>query len=225
MTIERPSGSIRVAVVDDHPVFRNGLRTLIEEAPLLDFVGDAADADGAEALCLSTTPDVVLMDIHMPGGSGIDATRRILSRCPSMGVLMLTMLDDDTSLFAALRAGARGYIVKGANPDEIIRAITTVAEGSVIVGTALAARMSAFFRSGARSASPAFPQLSAREHDILDLVAAGQTNPTIADRLGLSEKTVRNNVSSIFTKLQVTDRPSAIVRARDAGLGRRDAPQ
>jgi DNA-binding NarL/FixJ family response regulator len=222
MTSERPSGSIRVAVVDDHPVFRNGLRTLIEESALLDFVGDAADADAAEALCITATPDVVLMDIHMPGSSGIDATRRILSRCPSIGVLMLTMLDDDTSLFAALRAGARGYVVKGADPDEIIRSITTVAEGGVIVGTAVASRMSAFFRGGARTASPAFPQLSTREHDILELVAAGQPNPTIADRLGLSEKTIRNNVSSILTKLQVADRSSAIVRARDAGLGRRE---
>jgi DNA-binding NarL/FixJ family response regulator len=222
MTIERVSGRIRVAVVDDHPVFRNGLRTLIEESAVLEFAGDAADADAAETLCANDPPNVVLMDIHMPGGSGIDATRRILSRCPSIGVLMLTMLDDDTSLFAALRAGARGYVVKGADPDEIIRSITTVANGGVIVGADLAARMSAFFRGGARTASPAFPQLSAREHDVLDLVAAGHSNPAIAHRLGLSEKTVRNNVSNIFTKLQVSDRPSAIVRARDAGLGRRD---
>jgi DNA-binding NarL/FixJ family response regulator len=208
-------------VADDHPVFRSGLRTLVEESDLLAFAGEAADGRAVVEVCARAEPDVVLMDIRMPEVSGIDATRRILDARPETGVLMLTMLEDDTSVFAAMRAGARGYILKGADPDQIVRAIVAVAAGEIIFGAALASRMAAFFRGGARSAAPAFAALSTREHDVLDLVAAGLSNAAIAERLGLSEKTVRNNVSSIFTKLQVTDRPSAIVRARDAGLGKR----
>jgi DNA-binding NarL/FixJ family response regulator len=211
--------TIRVVVVDDHPVFRSGLRTLVEEHPLLAFAGEAADGAEATAVCAEQKPDVVLMDIRMPRVSGIDATRRILADHPAAGILMLTMLEDDTSVFAAMRAGARGYILKGADPDEIVRAIVAVAAGELIVGAAMAARMMAFFRAGPRTTTPAFPQLSGREHDVLHLMAAGQSNAEIARRLALSEKTVRNNVSTIFAKLQVTDRPSAIVRARDAGLG------
>jgi DNA-binding NarL/FixJ family response regulator len=215
------TGPIRVVVADDHPVFRSGLRTLVEESDLLAFAGEAADGRAVVEVCARAEPDVVLMDIRMPEVSGIDATRRILDARPETGVLMLTMLEDDTSVFAAMRAGARGYILKGADPDQIVRAIVAVAAGEIIFGAALASRMAAFFRGGARSAAPAFAALSTREHDVLDLVAAGLSNAAIAERLGLSEKTVRNNVSSIFTKLQVTDRPSAIVRARDAGLGKR----
>ena len=215
------TGPIRVVVADDHPVFRSGLRTLVEESDLLAFAGEAADGRAVVEVCARAEPDVVLMDIRMPEVSGIDATRRILDARPETGVLMLTMLEDDTSVFAAMRAGARGYILKGADPDQIVRAIVAVAAGEIIFGAALASRMAAFFRGGARSAAPAFAALSTREHDVLDLIAAGLSNAAIAERLGLSEKTVRNNVSSIFTKLQVTDRPSAIVRARDAGLGKR----
>lgn len=210
---------LRVVVADDHPVFRAGLRGLIDDNPALEFAGSAGDGAEAVALCLAQRPDVVLLDIHMPGMSGIEATRHILAGEPTIGVLMLTMLEDDTSLFAALRAGARGYIVKGADPDQISRAIAAVADGEVVVGATLAGRVAAFFRAGPRAATPAFPALSPREHDILDLVAAGHSNSVIAERLALSEKTVRNNVSNIFTKLQVTDRAGAIVRARDAGLG------
>jgi DNA-binding NarL/FixJ family response regulator len=214
------SGPIRVVVADDHPVFRTGLRTLVQESDLLEFAGDAADGRQAVEVCAQAGPDVVLMDIRMPEVSGIDATRQILGARPDTGVLMLTMLEDDTSVFAAMRAGARGYILKGADPDQIVRAIVAVAAGEIIFGAALANRMAAFFRGGTRSAAPAFPALSTREHDVLDLIAGGLSNSAIAERLGLSEKTIRNNVSSIFTKLQVTDRPSAIVRARDAGLGK-----
>jgi DNA-binding NarL/FixJ family response regulator len=214
------TGPIRVVVADDHPIFRAGLRTLVEESDLLEFTGEAADGRQAVEVCAQARPDVVLLDIRMPEISGIDATRQILDARPDTGVLMLTMLEDDTSVFAAMRAGARGYILKGADPDQIVRAIVAVAAGEIIFGAALASRMMGFFRGGAKSAAPAFPALSTREHDVLDLIAAGLANAAIAERLGLSEKTIRNNVSSIFTKLQVTDRPSAIVRARDAGLGK-----
>jgi DNA-binding NarL/FixJ family response regulator len=200
-------------------VFRTGLRTLVSESDALEFAGEAADGRQAVAVCAEQRPDVVLMDIRMPGVSGIDATRQILQTHPETGVLMLTMLEDDTSVFAAMRAGARGYILKGADPDQIVRAVTAVAAGEIIFGAALAGRMATLFRGGPRGTAPAFPALSTREHDILDLIAAGLTNPAIAERLALSEKTIRNNVSSIFAKLQVTDRAAAIVRARDAGLG------
>jgi DNA-binding NarL/FixJ family response regulator len=210
---------IRVVVADDHPVFRSGLRTLVQESPLLEYAGEAADGQQAVAVCEQQQPDVILMDIRMPGVSGIDATRQILTARPETGVLMLTMLEDDTSVFAAMRAGARGYILKGADPDQIIRAVTAVAAGEVIFGAALAAHMATFFRNGSRNPAPAFPGLSTREHDILDLIAAGHSNTAIAERLALSEKTVRNNVSNILAKLQVADRSAAIVRARDAGLG------
>jgi DNA-binding NarL/FixJ family response regulator len=211
--------TIRVVVADDHPVFRSGLRTLVEDSDLLMYAGEAAGGAEAVEVCRTAEPDVVLMDIRMPGVSGIDATRQILAARPEVGVLVLTMLEDDTSVFAAMRAGARGYLLKGAGPDEIVRAIVAVHRGELIVGAAMATRVMAFFRAGSRTPAPAFPNLSAREHDVLHLIAAGCGNAEIARRLALSEKTVRNNVSTIFTKLQVADRPAAIIRARDAGLG------
>jgi DNA-binding NarL/FixJ family response regulator len=209
---------IRVAVVDDHPVFRSGLRTLVEESELLEFAGEAADGEAAVTLCVTKPPDVVLMDVRMPGTSGVDATRRILDAEPSVGVLMLTMLEDDTSLVAALRAGARGYVLKGAPPDEIVRAVVAVASGQAVFGSGVAGRVTGLVASGGRSHP--FPELTLRERDILDLVARGRANHEIAARLGLSEKTVRNNVSSIFAKLRVADRSALIVRAREAGVGR-----
>ncbi len=212
---------IRVVVADDHPIFRSGLRTLVQESPQLEFVGEAADGDEAVALCVEQRPDVVLMDIRMPGTSGVEATRRVRAEAPSVGVLVLTMLEDDTTVVAAMRAGARGYVLKGAAPDEILRAITAVAAGDVIFGAAIAARVTGLVVGGSEGSPRPFPELSARERDVLDLVAAGQSNAAVAARLGLSEKTVRNNVSAVFAKLRVADRACAIVLAREAGLGRR----
>jgi DNA-binding NarL/FixJ family response regulator len=213
---------IRVVVADDHPVFRSGLRTLVEESPLLEYLGEASDGEQAVVLCQERKPDVVLMDIRMPGTGGIEATRRIVTGQPAVGVLMLTMLEDDTSMFAALRAGARGYVLKGAAPDEIIRAITAVAAGEALFGAAVAAKIASFLQPDLRGKDHPFPVLSSRERDILDLLAAGRSNAAIAARLVLSEKTVRNNVSNIFAKLQVADRSDAIVKAREAGLGSLD---
>jgi DNA-binding NarL/FixJ family response regulator len=216
MSAEPP---IRVVVVDDHPMFRAGLRTLVQESPQLALVGEAENAADAVELCLREGPDVVLMDVKMPGGSGVEATREVVGARPEIGVLMLTMLEDDTSVFAAMRAGARGYVLKGAAPEDIVRAVVAVAAGEVIFGAALARRMGHFFTAGRRGEPHPFPELTTRERDVLDLVAGGEPNAAIAGHLGLSEKTVRNNVSSIFAKLLVADRAAAVAKARDAGLG------
>lgn len=210
---------IRVVVADDHPIFRNGLRTLAEDSELLEFAGAAADGDEAIRLCQEQEPDVVLMDIRMPGTSGVEATRRIVSEQPKVGVLMLTMLEDDTSLFAALRAGARGYVLKGAAPDEIIRAVVAVAAGEALFGAAVAGRIARFLQPDLRTHNHPFPALSSRERDILELLAAGKPNSVIAETLALSDKTIRNNITNIFAKLDVTERAAAIVKAREAGLG------
>jgi DNA-binding NarL/FixJ family response regulator len=210
---------ISVVVVDDHPMFRAGLRTLVDEAEGFTLAGEAADAESAIAVCEDIVPDVVLMDIKLPGISGIDATRLLSARLPSIKVLMLTMLEDDTSVFAAMRAGARGYILKGSAPDDIARAIRTVAAGEVIFGASLAQRINVFFAAGRDAGPHPFPELTTRERDVLDLLADGTSNNDIASTLGLSEKTVRNNVSNIFAKLLVADRGAAVAKARSAGLG------
>lgn len=211
----------RVVIADDHPVYRAGLRAVVEDSDVLELVGEASAGDQVIAVVLDQRPDVVLMDIHMPVTSGIDATRQILADHPSCAVVMLSMLEDDASVFAAMRTGARGYLLKGATPDDIIRAVTAAANGEAIFSPALADRMVHFFTVG-RSGDPhPFPHLSPRERDILELIAAGQANTEIAERLALREKTVRNNVSTILTKLQTVDRSAAIVRAREAGLGAR----
>jgi DNA-binding NarL/FixJ family response regulator len=214
------SDPLRVLVVDDHPVYREGLAALLTSVPEVTVAGTAADGPEAVAAVRELEPDVVVMDVSMPVLDGIEATRRITGESPSVGVVVLTMSEDDGTVFAAVRAGARGYLLKGADQEEVVRAITTVAGGGAVFGAALARRIAEFFAAGPSGPETAFPQLTAREREVLDLVAAGRSNAQIAAALYLSPKTVRNNVSNVLTKLQVTDRAQAIVRAREAGLGR-----
>lgn len=211
---------IRVLIADDHPLFRDGLSALVDEGPDTELAGSATTGTEAVDLAIATQPDVVVMDLHMPGLNGIEATRRIVADSPHIAVLVLTMFDDDDSIFSALRAGARGYLLKGADQEQIRAAIRAAANGEIIFGTQLAARMLAYFTAGASAPPQVFPQLTDREREVLDLVAQGRANTAIAAKLGLSQKTVRNHVSNILTKLQVADRAQAIVQARDAGLGR-----
>jgi DNA-binding NarL/FixJ family response regulator len=210
----------RLLLADDQQPFREGLRALLQSVPDLEVVGEATT--GAEAVALAETlqPDVVLMDIKMPGMNGIEATDKILTASPHIGVIVLTMFDDDEMVFAALRAGARGYVLKGALKAEILRAIRAVTSGEAIFGPAVARRLIQHFADLSATLPPqAFPELTRREREVLTLIAQHQTNPEIAERLSLSPKTVRNIASSIFTKLQVIDRAQAIIRAREAGLG------
>jgi DNA-binding NarL/FixJ family response regulator len=209
---------IRVLIVDDHPVYRDGVRGLIDRAPDLELVGEAETGLEAVALAAERHPAIVLMDLRMPEMSGIEATRRILESDPSTGVLVLTMSEDDDSLFAAMRAGARGYIPKDADAEELLRAIRAAAVGEAIFGASIATRLMSFFAGGKRTTA-AFPELTERELEILELIAAGRSNAEIGQRLGIAPKTVRNHVANVLNKLEVADRSQAIVRAREAGLG------
>lgn len=213
---------IQVVVVDDHPVFRDGLAMLLSSIDGIEVVGTAGDGRAGIEVVSEVQPDIVVMDVQMPELDGIAATRHITSTHPHIGVLVLTMSDDDETVFGAMRAGARGYLLKGSAQDEIRQAIESVAGGGLIFGAAIARRVNEFFVSGPSASVPsvAFPQLTPREREILDLLAAGRSNAQIAQTLYLSPKTVRNNTSNIFAKLQVADRAEAIVRARDSGLGR-----
>ena len=214
---------IRVLIADDHPFFREGVRAVIEATPGLELAGEASDGDEAVRLAGTMAPHVVLMDLKMPGRGGIAATRAILEHDPGVSVLVLTMVEEDESVFAAMRAGARGYLLKGADKDQLLGAVRTVARGEAIFGEAIARRLIDYFTPGRAQASRArdlFPDLTDREREILDLVATGRSNQDIAAELYLSLKTVRNYVSAIFTKLQVADRAQAVVRGREAGLGR-----
>lgn len=213
------SGSaITVLVADDHPIFREGLRMLIGSVEDIEIVGEAATTDDAVRLAVETGADVVVMDLHMPTDGGIAATARILSRRPDAGVLVLTMLEDDTSLVGAIRAGARGYLLKGAGQDEVVAAIRSVRSGGSAFGPGVSDRVLEAVLATTRARRP-FPSLTEREHDVLDLLAAGLRNPQIAQRLHLSPKTVRNLVSSAMTKLQAADRTALALLAREGGLG------
>jgi len=215
--------NIRILVADDHALFRGGLGALFLSIPDTEVVGEAATGEEAVALAADLQPNVVLMDVQMPGTNGIEATRAIVRENPYVGVIVVTMFEDDDSVFAAMRAGAKGYVLKGADQDEILKVIRAVAAGEAHFGPEIARRLMNFF-SAPKPASPvqAFPELTAREREVLDLIAAGRNNREIAGELYLSPKTVRNHISNIFTKLQVADRAQAIVRAREAGLGRPD---
>ena len=211
---------VRIVIADDHDSFRSGLRSLLMQVDGLVVVGEAASGDEAVARVAALQPDVVLMDLAMPGSDGIEATRRIVDAAPHVAVLVLTMSDDDDSVFAAVQAGARGYVLKGAQRAELVRSIRAVAAGDAIFGPAVARRLMAYFaRPRPTGAETAFPELTEREREILELVAQGRSNADITAQLVLSPKTVRNHVSNIFSKLQVRDRAEAIVRAREAGLG------
>ncbi len=211
---------IRILVADDHTLFRDGLRALLGSVLDTEVVGEAATGDEAIARAGELQPDVVLMDIQMPGTNGIEATRRIVRDSPHIGVVVVTMFEDDDSVFAAMRAGAKGYVLKGADQDEILKVIRAVAAGEAHFGPQIARRLMSFFAAPKPAVpSDAFPELTAREREILDLIARGRNNQEIASRLSLSPKTVRNHISNIFTKLQVVDRVQAIIRARNAGLG------
>ena len=210
---------IKVVVVDDHPVFRLGMTALLDSLSGVTVDGEAGDAAAAHELIANTMPDVVLMDLHLGDDSGIEATRAIAKRHPDIAVLVITMQEDDESIVAAIRAGARGYLLKGASPEEVERAIRAVANGEVILGPRVAARAMAAVTAGRTAARLPFPELTDREREVLDLVARGYDNTTISRRLVLSPKTVRNHVTNVLGKIGATDRSAAIVAARESGLG------
>lgn len=214
---------LSVVIIDDHPVFRAGLRAALQAESSLELVGEAATGHAGVRSIADERPDVAIIDLHLPDLSGIEVTR-LVTAAGDTAVLVLTMLDDDDSVFAALRAGAAGYLLKGADPDDIVRAVHSIAAGEAVLGPGIARRVLGFFAGADRMAPEAFPQLTGREREILDLIAAGRSNPAIARDLGLTLKTVRNYVSTILTKLHVSDRSQAIVRAREAGLGRPPEP-
>ena len=208
---------MRVLIADDHLFYREGLRVMLGAVPEIQLVGEATTGDEAIERALALQPDVVLMDLKMPGASGIEATRRIVRESSRIGVLVLTMFDDD-SVFAAMRAGARGYLLKDARLEDVVRAIDAVGRGEAIFSPSIAGRLLAYFANNL-PVRTAFPELTEREHEILALIAHVRTNEQIAAQLVVSIKTVRNHVSTIFSKLQVADRAQAVVRAREAGLG------
>jgi DNA-binding NarL/FixJ family response regulator len=212
--------SLRILIADDHPLVRSGLRALLAAAEDVEVVGEAATGEEAVTLAASLQPEVIVMDLRMPGINGIEATRRIVQAHPQIRILVVTLFEDDDSVFAALRAGARGYLLKDANEVEVLRAIRAVNSGEAIFSATIAQRLIDFFAAPrpVQAVLP-FPDLTDREREILTLIAQGRSNAEIAQSLVISLKTVRNYISSIFSKLQVADRSQAIIRAREAGLG------
>jgi DNA-binding NarL/FixJ family response regulator len=211
---------LTVVIADDHQFFRDGVRALLDAQPDMTCVGEAATGDEAVRVSAEMQPDVVLMDVQMPGVSGVEATRQIVGRSPQIRVLVVTMFEDDQVVFAAMRAGACGYLLKGARHEDMVRAIRAVGSGDAIFSPTIAAKLVDYFATlQPRRPTPVFPELSDRERDILALLAQGYKNADVAERLVLSPKTVRNYVSNIISKLQVVDRAQAIIRARDGGLG------
>jgi DNA-binding NarL/FixJ family response regulator len=211
---------ISLYIADDHTLFRDGLRALFASIPGMEIVGEAADGEQAVRGVIDTQPDVVLMDVQMKGVNGIEATRQIVRAVPHVGVIVVTMMEADDSVFAAMRAGARGYVLKGADQEEMLRTIRAVAAGEALFSPAIAERLMGFFASLEPAGSEAFPELTPREIEVLGLIAKGFNNTRIANHLVISPKTVRNHVSNILSKLQVADRAEAIIRARQAGLGK-----
>jgi DNA-binding NarL/FixJ family response regulator len=211
---------IRVLIADDHPLFREGMRGRLDRAADIEVVGEAASGDEAAQLAKTLNPDVILMDIKMPGMNGIEATRDIVQTSPEIGVLVITMFEDNDSVFAAMRAGARGYLLKDPRGEGVLHAIRAVASGEAVFGPEIAERIVGFFSAPKAPAQQrAFPELTEREEEVLSLVAQGKTNQEISRQLYVSLKTVRNHVSNILLKLQLADRAQAVIRAREAGLG------
>src|SRR6266581_5135837 len=215
-----PGEALRILLVDDHPLVRSGLRALLSSMPEMIVVGEATTGEEAITQAAELQPDIILMDLHMPGLNGIEATRRILQASPRIGILVLTMLEDDASVFAAMRAGARGYLLKGADQEDVLRAIGAAAHGEAIFSPPIARRLMQYFANMQPILPPnVFPDLTEREREILGMIARGKSNAEIAEELVLSPKTVSNHVSNIFSKLQVVDRAQAVLRAKQAGLG------
>jgi DNA-binding NarL/FixJ family response regulator len=211
--------AVRVLLVDDHPVVRDGLRAMLTTAGAAEVVGEAASGEQAVREAALCQPDVVVMDLAMPGLGGVEATRQIVRASPKVGVLVLTMHAQDEAVFAAMRAGARGYVLKGASQQELVQAIQAVARGEAIFGHQVATRVLDWFAGRTPKPAEPFPELTAREREVLGLIAQGHNNTVIAQRLHLAPKTVRNLASSVFAKLQVADRAQAMRRALDEGLG------
>jgi DNA-binding NarL/FixJ family response regulator len=212
--------TIRVLLADDHTLFREGVVALLNSVPDIEVVQSADDGEKAIQLALELQPDIILMDLQMPVLNGIEATRKIIQSSPHIGIIIVTMFEDDDSVFAAMRAGARGYILKGADQEEMLRAIHAVSRGEALFGPSIASRLMNFLSDSSQEVNSTFPELTTREHEILDLIARGFDNPEISQQLTITTKTVRNHVSNIFNKMQVTDRVKAAIRAREAGYGK-----